>query len=226
MIPQVSKRHRAGGGGRRAAVVAAVASVALVAWAYFGWVRPNLVPENFGVVDAGKVYRSAALTPGATKRVHDTYEIRTIVDLGGFDKDPVGERVAERTAEALGIRRYVFELEGDGTGNPNAYVAALRVMSDPANQPVLVHCSAGAQRTSGCIMLYKDIVHGEPLEATYPEAAEYRHDPAKNPRLLPFVKDHEREIVEAVKGGKQIEGYPKLDLRPRSGQAPADVPIK
>jgi protein tyrosine/serine phosphatase len=199
-----------------AGVLAAVVGVS--AWGYFGWVRPNVVPENFGVVEAGKLYRAAALTPGATKRVHDEHGIKTIVDLGGYDKDPTGERIAQRTAEALGIERYVFELEGDGTGNPNAYVAALRVITDPSKQPVLVHCSAGAQRTSGCVMLYKDVVLGQPLDASYPEAAEYRHDPARNPRLLPFVKEHEREIVEAYKAGTQIEAYPKLELRPRSGK--------
>lgn len=204
--------------------LAAAVGLSLAAWAYFGWVRPNTIPRNFGVVEAGKVYRSGALTSAATRRVHDEYAIRTIVDLGGYDKDPIGERIAARTADALGVRRYVFNLEGDGTGNPNAYVAALRVMMDPANQPVLVHCSAGAQRTSGCIMLYMDVAHGQPLEATYPDSQNYGHDPGDNPRLLPFVKAHEQEIVGAVKAETQIETYPKLDLSPRTAPLPARDP--
>lgn len=215
MSPRPSE-HKHTGHARQIGVIAAVACMALAVWAYVGWVRPNTTPRNFGVVEAGKVYRSAALTPAATRFVHDAYSIRTIIDLGGFDKDPVGERIAARTAEALGIRRYVFKLEGDGTGNPNAYVAALRVMLDPANQPVLVHCSAGAQRTSGCVMLYDDIAHGRALEATYPEARNYGHDPEDNPRLLPFVRTHEREIIGAVRAGTQIEGYPSLDMHPES----------
>lgn len=182
---------------------------------YFGWARPHLVPRNFGVVDEGRLYRSAALTPAATRIVHDRYEIKTIVDLGGYDKDPAGERVAARTAAALGIERYVFELEGDGTGNPNAYVAALRVITDPSKQPVLVHCSAGAQRTSGCVMLYRDFVQGKDLAETYPEAREYRHDPEKNPRLLPFVTEHEAAIREAFERGGSIPGSPVLPVEPR-----------
>jgi len=194
----------------RLAIVAAV--IGLATWGYFGWVRPNLVPRNFGIVEAGTLYRSAALTPGATRRVHERYGIKTIVDLGGFDKDPTGDRVASRTAAALGIERYVFPLEGDGTGNPNAYVAALRVINDPSKRPVLVHCSAGAQRTSGCVMLYRDLVQGRPLEETYSEAKEYRHDPARNPRLMPFLTEHERAIRQAYEHGGRVEGFPEVKL--------------
>lgn len=195
-----------------AITIAAVIGLAI--WAYIGWVHPNLFPENFGVVEPGKLYRSAALTPGAVKRVHERYGIKTIVDLGGFDKDPAGDRIAQRTAEALGIERYVFLLEGDGTGNPNAYVAALNVINDPSKQPVLVHCSAGAQRTSGCIMLYKDTLLGQDFTQTYPEAREYRHDPRRNPHLLPFLEKHEQAIEDAFKSGTQIEGFPKLQIAP------------
>lgn len=210
--------RRAGRG--RAAVLAAAAAVGLSAWAWFGWGRPNVFPENFGVVEEGKIYRSAALTPGALERVHERYGVKTIVDLGGFDKDPVGDRVASRTAAALGMERYVFLLEGDGTGNPNAYVAALQVINDPSKQPVLVHCSAGAQRTSGCVMLYRDFVQGRPLDETYPEASEYRHDPARNPDLMPYLKKHEAEIRAAYERGKAgggaagVPGFPEVKVEP------------
>ena len=194
--------------------IAIAAAIGLAIWGYVGWVHPNLFPENFGVVEPGKLYRSAALTPGAVKRVHEQYGIKTIVDLGGFDKDPDGDRVAQRTADALGIERYVFLLEGDGTGNPNAYVAALNVINDPSKHPVLVHCSAGAQRTSGGIMLYKGTLLGQDFTQTHPEAREYRHDPRRNPHLLPFLQKHEQAIEDAFKSGTQIEGFPKLEIAP------------
>ncbi|MFN7021180.1 MAG: fused DSP-PTPase phosphatase/NAD kinase-like protein [Phycisphaerales bacterium] len=186
----------------------------IAAWTWFGWLRFDVFPRNFGEVEKGKVYRSAALTPAAVQKVVREHGIRTIIDLGGFDKDPIGDRNAARTAEALGIERYVFNLEGDGTGNPNAYVAALKVMNDPARQPVLVHCSAGAQRTSGAVMLYRDFVQGKPLEETYAEAQQYRHDPSRNPRLMPYLKQHEREIREAWLRGCMIEHYPQVPIAP------------
>jgi len=201
-----------------AAILALLVAVGLGVWGYSAWVRPNISPRNYGVVDPGKLYRSAALTPAAVRLVHRRDGIRTIVDLGGFDKNPAGGRIAQRTAAALGIDRFVFELEGDGTGNPNAYVAALTIINDPARQPVLVHCSSGAQRTSGCVMLYKDLVLGQPLDETYPEASEYRHDPARNPKLLPFVKEYETRIAEALNSGSAIDGFPAMKIEPVTGE--------
>ncbi len=175
-------------------------------------VRPNIVPKNFGVVEEGLLYRSGELTPSATERVVSERHIRTIVDLGGYSDDAVGERVAQRTAEALGVERRVFRLEGDGTGNPNAYVEALRIITDPARQPVLVHCSAGSQRTSACVLLYREIVQGKPIAGQMNEAYEHGHDPAKNTRMKPYLEQWHAKIGEAFKAGTLIEGQPKAEI--------------
>ena len=187
-----------------------VLAVAAAAW--FGGVRWHFEPKNFGVVEPGVLYRAAALTPAATRRVHDDYRIKTIVDLGAFDRDPEGERVAQQTAEALGIKRLVFNLEGDGTGNPNAYVKALSVINDPASQPVLVHCASGAQRTGGCVILYKEFVKGVPFDRAYDEASDYKHDPKRNPRLKPYLTQWQDRIAEAWRTKTAIPGFDPLGL--------------
>jgi len=53
-----------------------------------------------------------------------------------------------------GIECVEFLLPSDGTGDPEKYVRALQLMTDPQRQPVLVHCGAGAQRTSTAVILY------------------------------------------------------------------------
>jgi protein tyrosine phosphatase (PTP) superfamily phosphohydrolase (DUF442 family) len=179
---------------------------------YAKLVRPNIVPKNFGVVDEGKLYRSGELTPAATERVVADHHVRTIIDLGGYDHDPVGERLAERTAEALGVERRVFRLQGDGTGNPNAYVEALRIITDPAKQPVLVHCSAGSQRTGACVLLYREIVQGKPFEGQMGEAYEHGHDPASNPKLRPYLEQWHVKIGEAFRSETLIDGEPKAEI--------------
>lgn len=182
-------------------------------------VRPNIVPKNFGVVEEGLLYRSGELTPAATERVVGARHIRTIIDLGGYDGNEVGERVAQRTADALGVERRVFRLEGDGTGNPNAYVEALRIITDPAKQPVLVHCSAGSQRTSACVLLYREIVQGKPFAGQMNEAYQHGHDPARNTKLRPYLEQWHEKIGEAFKRGTEIEGQPKAEIvRPAKKQ--------
>ena len=192
-------------------IVAAIAAGG-GALAYAKVVRPNIVPKNFGVVKEGTLYRSGELTPSATERVVSERHIKTIIDLGGYSNDEVGERVAQRTAEALGVERRVFRLEGDGTGNPNAYVEALRIITDPARQPVLVHCSAGSQRTSACVLLYREIVQGRPIAGEMHEAYAHGHDPVKNTKLKPYLEQWHAKIGEAFRAGTGIEGQPKAEI--------------
>lgn len=174
---------------------------------WFAKARHDVYPDNLGVVSEGKLYRSADLTPAATKVVHDRYKVRTIVDLGAFDVGSPEERVAAETAKALGMERHIFRLEGDGTGNPNAYVQAMRIINDPAKQPVLVHCAAGAQRTSGCVILYRNMIEGVDFETAYAEAPLYRHSPTKNPRLRPYLRTWMEEINRAYREGGLVEGF-------------------
>ncbi|MFN0010421.1 MAG: fused DSP-PTPase phosphatase/NAD kinase-like protein [Phycisphaerales bacterium] len=176
-------------------------------------VRDDLFARNFGVVEEGKVYRSGRQTPAMMKRLVEEHKIKTIVDLGAFGDGSVEEKQAQATAAALGVRRVRYVLAGDGTGDPNAYVAALRVMVDAASQPVLVHCAAGAQRTSGCVMLYRLATAGEPFEKTYAEAQEYKHRPSRNPNLLPYLQQWGDKIVDALAAGTE-KGAARIPYTP------------
>lgn len=189
----------------------------LGALGYAKVVRPNIVPKNFGVVEPGLLYRSGELTPATTRRVVEENKIRTIVDLGGFSDDPPAEQVAARTAKALGVERRVFRLEGDGRGNPNAYVEALRIIADPSKQPVLVHCSAGSERTGACVILYRHIVQqkGRWCAADLiEEARRFKHDPQRNEAMRPYLDEWVDKIEKAYRDGTLIEGQPKAEISP------------
>src|SRR5689334_6639670 len=109
-------------------VLLVLAAAAIAGRVYVLNIKPNLFPKRFGVVEQGKVYRSGQLSVAALNSVHEQYGIRTIIDLGStIHGDPTGERRNQRAADALGIKRYVFHLQGDSTGNPNEYVQALRL---------------------------------------------------------------------------------------------------
>jgi protein tyrosine phosphatase (PTP) superfamily phosphohydrolase (DUF442 family) len=208
----------------RLLALAGLVAVGLLVWQYA--IKPNVIPKNFGVVEPGKLYRSGELTPAATKRVVEQNSIKTIIDLGAYDKDPAEETRARRTAEALGVERRVFRLEGDGRGNPNAYVEVLQIMSDPAKQPVLVHCSAGAQRTSACILLYRNIVQGKPFAETAHEAYAHRHNPGDNRELWPWLLDHHAAITQAFRDHAAIAGEPAAERTELSTPARSVSPIK
>lgn len=185
-------------------VVALALIVGLGAFLWARAVAPNLFPKNFGVVDEGRVYRSGELTPAAFKRLRERHGIKTIIDLGTHEPGTADENREQRTAQLLGITRHVFNLEGDSTGNPNEYVEALHLMTDPANQPVLVHCGAGSERTGMAVALYRHIAQGTPIDLAYEECKEFRHDPARNPHLPAMLREWGEKITDAYRSGHLI----------------------
>lgn len=173
-------------------------------------VLENLTPNNFGEVDAGKVYRSGQLTPAALDSLNQRYHFKTILDLGSFPEGSPGDIRNQRTADALHIPRYRFNLEGDATGNPNYYVQALSLMTDAARQPILVHCGAGSERTGCAVILYDNLVRGTPLDQGLTASQKFHHDDTRNPHLAEVLTRYSGPIFRAYRGHTQIEGVPPL----------------
>ena len=160
--------------------------------------------KNFGVVEAGQVYRSGRLTPDTLRKVARERNIKTVIDFGA---DPLGspaDLAEQQTCADLGVARQRLDLVGDATGDPNMYVRALRVMADPANQPVLVHCGAGAQRTGAAVVLYRHLVQGRTISEAYPEAFDFGHKPGKDYALPTYLADWADEIEHSFRTGEPI----------------------
>lgn len=195
----------------KALVAAIVAAAVVVLGGSYVWendVKDRVVIRNFGVVEPGEIYRAGRQTPATMRKIHDRYGVRTIVDLGAFPRGSARDEEAQAVAEELGVERHRFDLLGDATGNPNIYVAALRLMADKANYPLLVQCGAGAQRTGLVVILYRHLVEGKSLEEAYPESFRYGHDPGDDWIMLTYLAEHLAEIKQAYNFGGWIPGYP------------------
>jgi protein tyrosine/serine phosphatase len=107
--------------------------------------------RNFHVVQEGVLYRSGQLPFPRLKEVVATHGFRTVICLREGDKDD--DKYEEKWVKARGLnfvrippRQWTFDASGKAPGDQS--VAEFRkVMDDPANYPVLVHCYAGIHRT-------------------------------------------------------------------------------
>ncbi len=185
-------------------LLAALAGGGAVLWHKV--IRHELFPRNFGVVVDGQIYRSGRLTERALRSLIEDREVRTILDLGAFDPDSEREAWTQDVAEELGVQRFRFSLIGDGTGNPNYYVQALRVMTDEQAWPLLVCCGAGSERTSVAVMLYRNLVDGDPMMETYAETFGYKHD-REDWEMLAYLADYREAILESYRTGVPVEGF-------------------
>ncbi len=196
----------------RSGLLRLVVIVVIVAGVIYGIkkTRYQFIARNFGVVEVGEIYRSGRLTPRMFRKVIGENNIKTVLDLGAYVPGSPEDLREQQLAEELGAERYRFQLAGDGTGNPNYYVQALRLMSDPEAQPILIHCAAGAQRTSVLVLLYRHIVQGQELGEAYPESFQYKHKPSEW-ELLAYVAQWNDEIAQSLRTGEPIPGFEPVE---------------
>ena len=172
-------------------------------------------PRNFGVVREGAVYRSARLSPSMLAATVERHGIRTLVDLGAY-ADPERARRVDAVLRERGVQRMAIRMHGDGRGNPNGYLEALRVLADPERQPVLIQCAAGAQRTSALVLLYRHVVEGVPMQQAYPESFDFGHEPDEW-ILLAYLADWTGPIAQAFRSGGAVADAAPLPAPTEAG---------
>ena len=179
--------------------------IGLAVWAWFGFIRYNVIPRNFGVVAPGHVYRSGQISAPLIKKILTKYNIRVIIDLTPRDPNKPDKLAEEKAAAELNIKVLRFAMSGNGTGDINDYVSAVAaiVNAEKQNLPVLVHCSAGAARTGGVIATYRLLVQKIAPNLVEGEMEKYGYPIHDNKRSLrPFLNNNMAEFRNAAQTGR------------------------
>lgn len=187
-----------------------------------------IVPRRFGVVEQDKIFRSGRIAPHLLRATLQKHRLKVIVDLTEPDRPDdqclifklffVTWHAEQAIAEELGIKRYNFQLYGDGTGNITNYAKAIAVIKQAReeNKPVLVHCAAGVQRTGGVIASYRLLVEKQAPATIYAELTRYGWKPGKNKILLEYLNRHMAELNSLL---QEMQVIPK-EKRPAPRIAP------
>ena len=107
---------------------------------------------NLHVVDPGRVYRSAQLSPEHLQRLIAEKHLRAVINLRGRSSDPWYAAESTVTATA-GVRQVDLELEARKVPDP-ARLDSLRILLRTTPTPFLIHCEAGADRSGLASALY------------------------------------------------------------------------
>jgi protein tyrosine/serine phosphatase len=154
-------------------------------------------------------------------RVSDTYyrgaqpDVRGFADLAKFGVKTVIDLTADGRAderaivENAGMRFYRIPLTTSDRPSGAAVIRFLKLVSDPASQPVYVHCQGGRHRTGVMTAVYRMTHDSWTADQAYGEMKQYRFEGFPgHPILKGFVFDYYAQLARPKigDGGHVTEG--------------------
>ncbi|HEK85006.1 MAG TPA: hypothetical protein ENO29_01450, partial [Candidatus Aminicenantes bacterium] len=182
------------------------------------WAQPiklNGVPKLHKVSDS--LYRSAQPTATGFQQL-EKFGIKTIIDLTGAHRDP--KLMAGTKLKYYDIPSKASEVqEGD-------LLQFLKIVTNPAEAPYLVHCHHGADRTGLFVAVYRIIIQNWPKQEAILEMQKGGfgfHNTYTNivKYLLHFDPEKFRQALKTTPGGKSlVSGFNQSALQDRFIRSP------
>jgi tyrosine-protein phosphatase SIW14 len=156
--------------------------------------------DNLGQID-DHYYRGAR--PKADDyRTLATLGIKTVIDLTRN-----GLEAERQFAESAGMRFYRIPMTTTDRPSDEAVAEFLKLVTDPALQPVYVHCQEGRHRTGVMTAVYRMTQDGWTADQAYAEMKKYRFKGFPgHPILKRFVYDY---FSSLVRGAQSLAGTPR-----------------
>ena len=161
---------------RRALAVVLIA-VGVVAAGAGGWAGYLRVTGNIHEVEPGRVYRSGQLWPSQLSSLLQEKGIRTVINLRGENPGRSWYDDEIHVTEAAGVRHVSLPMSANVEPSPELLARLIDTLGS-AQQPMLIHCEAGADRSGLASALYQLINKGQsPAEADRQLSFRYGHFP-------------------------------------------------
>ncbi len=174
----------------RGTMVVGLVTLALAGCGYgvYDNFAPLRLTDNFHVIEWGRAYRSAQLDTETLGLLIDFLDIKTVVNLRGENEsepwyDNERTLLEARGVEFVDIRMSANELP------PRAELLKLYDTFLTAEEPILMHCRAGADRTGAAAAIWRMVVLGDSREDAARELCIcYGHFQAATPEMDELVR--------------------------------------
>jgi hypothetical protein len=172
--------------------------------------KDRYIPKRWRTVEAGSIFRSGQLSAALVHETLAKYRIRVVVDLTALDPASSDQRAELRACDQLHIEHRRFPLNGNGIGKLETYANAIASIQRAAaeGKPVLVHCAAGTQRTSGVVAAYRVLVQLRPANEVYSEMLDAGWQPGARQELMHFLNDNMGGLAALLLDRKTIRRIP------------------
>lgn len=146
--------------------------------------------QNFGTVDTG-ISRSARPTSEEIQWVQGNNYVSILnLEAGLFSNNPDYVKDESKQAADLGLKFFHIPAHPLSGPTKEQIDEALSYMTDPNNQPVLVHCHHGQDRTGMVIAAYRMKYQGWSYDEAVNEMKAYGFSPFFS-SWLPLLKEYE-----------------------------------
>jgi len=157
-----------------------------------GSTSSNIQIDNFGRVTAN--YYRGAQPEGRDYADLAAFGIKTVIDL---TQD--GDARESATVQRLGMKFFRIPMTTHETPSPAKLAQFLRLVDDPANRPVYVHCQGGRHRTGVMTAVYRMTDEGWTADQAFAEMKQYKFGPDfLHPEFKSFVYRYRAEPVHAA----------------------------
>ena len=157
---------------------------------------PGIRIDNFGRIN-DNYFR------GAQPEAHDYADlarlgVKTVIDLTSD-----GRQDEQGFVESAGMKFYRIPLTTTQRPSDSAVDRFLKLVNDPANQPVYVHCQGGRHRTGAMTAVYRISHDNWTADQAYSEMKQFRFEGFPgHPALKSFVYDYYKRARTASRSNK------------------------
>jgi len=151
--------------------------------------------DNFGQINTN--YFRGAQPDGRDYSDLAVLGVKTVIDL---TRD--GRENERGLVEAAGMKFYRIPMTTSDRPSDQAVAEFLKLVTNPANLPVYVHCQGGRHRTGVMTAVYRMTQDGWTADQAYAEMKRYKFEGFPgHPELKRFVYDTYDQIVQARRSG-------------------------